>query len=202
MDQSPDPKATLRKAVFARRKQAHAADRKGGGEAARAARDHLLASRLHTGARVISGYRPIRTEIDPTPLMAALHAADHRLCVPVIEREGLPLSFREWHPGAEMVAGAFGAEIPAEGDWLEPNLLLVPLVAFDSAGRRLGYGGGFYDRTLAGLRARRRTLAIGLAYAAQEVEAVPHDATDQTLDAVVTEHGLIRFHRDRSGGQV
>lgn len=200
-DPTADPKAGLRREVFARRKATHAADRETGGEAARAARDHFLASRLHTGVRVISGYRPIRTEIDPTPLMEALHAAGHRVCVPVIEAQGLPLRFREWHPGAAMVEGAFGAEVPAEGDWLEPGLLIAPLVAFDGEGRRLGYGGGFYDRTLAGLRAVRRTLAVGLAYAVQQVEAVPHDATDQPLDAVVTERGLIRFHADRAGGQ-
>lgn len=195
-DPTVEPKAALRREAFARRKAAHAADREAGGEAARAARDHFLASRLHTGAYVISGYRPIRTELDPTSLMEALHAAGHRLSVPVIEGQGLPLSFREWHPGAEMTEGPFGAEVPASGDWLEPDLLIAPLVAFDGHGRRLGYGGGFYDRTLARLRAQRRTLAIGLAYAAQQVEAVPADATDQPLDAVVTERGLIRFHAD------
>lgn len=193
---TPDPKAALRREVLARRCAAHAADRAAGGQAALAARDHLLAARLHTGARVISGYCPIRSEIDPTPLMQALHAAGHRLCVPVIEGQGLPLRFREWHPDAPMTEGAFGAEIPATGDWLEPDLLIAPLVAFDAEGHRLGYGGGFYDRTLAGLRAKRRTLAIGLAYAAQQVEPIPHEPTDQHLDAVVTERGLIRFHAD------
>lgn len=188
-----DPKAALRREVLARRRAAHEADRQAGGQAAFLARDHFLAARLHTGARIISGYRPIRSEIDPTPLMEALAAAGHRLCVPVIEGQGLPLRFREWHPGAPMVEGAFGAEVPARGDWLEPELLIAPLVAFDAKGHRLGYGGGFYDRTLAGLRARRRTLAVGLAYAAQEVACIPHGPTDQRLDAVVTERGLIRF---------
>lgn len=191
MDPAPDPKAALRRAALARRKAAHQADRAAGGEAAMAARDHVLAMRLLAGARTVSGYRPIRSEIDPTPLMQALHAAGHRLCVPVIEGAGLPLRFRAWQPGAEMVAGAFGAEVPARGAWLEPDLLIAPLVAFDAAGHRLGYGGGFYDRSLAQLRARRRTLAIGLAYAAQQVPAIPHEPTDQRLDAVVTEAGPI-----------
>ncbi len=203
MDTPADPKAALRREVLARRREAHAADREAGGEtgeeAALAARDHFLAARLHTGARVISGYRPIRAELDPTPLMQALHAAGHRLCVPVIEGPGLPLRFRAWHPDAAMIEGAFGAEVPAEGDWLEPDLLVVPLVAFDAEGRRLGYGGGFYDRTLADLRARGRTLAIGLAYGAQEAAAVPDEATDQRLDAVVTERGFIRFHPGPGG---
>jgi len=193
MTDPTDPKAALRKEVFARRREAHAADRAAGGALSRAAADHFLDSRLHTGAEVISGYRPIRTEIDVTPLMEALHGVGHRLCVPVIEGAGLPLKFREWAPGAEMVEGPFGALVPAAGDWLEPQLLIAPLVAFDAAGWRLGYGGGFYDRTLLGLRAKRRTLAVGFAYAAQQVAAVPHDATDERLDATVTEQGLIRF---------
>ena len=91
-----------------------------------------------------------------------------------------------------MENGPFGARIPAQGDWLVPEVLLVPLLAFDRRGFRLGYGGGFYDRTLEGLRARGPVLAIGLAYAAQEVPVVPTDATDQRLDAILTEAGLIR----------
>jgi 5-formyltetrahydrofolate cyclo-ligase len=187
-----DLKAALRKAAFARRRAAHAADLAAHGAASRAAMGHFLAAGLHTGAGVISGYCPIRTEIDPTPLMEALHGAGHRLCVPVIQGRGLALRFREWHPGAGMVEGAFGAPVPAAGDWLEPRLLIAPLLAFDAAGGRLGYGGGFYDRSLLGLRAERRTLAVGFAYSAQEVTTVPCDATDQPLDAIVTEHGLIR----------
>lgn len=189
MTDAPDPKAALRTEVYARRKQAHAA---GGTAAALAARDHFLAAGLGAGAGIVSGYRSIRTEIDPTPLMEALLGAGHRLCVPVIEGKGLPLKFREWTPEAEMIEGPFGALIPATGAWLEPRLLITPLVAFDAAGGRLGYGGGFYDRTLSGLRARGGALAVGFAYAAQEVAAVPRDATDQPLDAIVTERGLIR----------
>jgi len=187
MDEVRDSKAALRKVAYAQRRAAHA-EAVG---AARAARDHFLASGLQASAGTISGYRPIRTELDPTPLMEALHGAGHRICVPVIEGAGLPLRFREWRPGAVMTTGAFGAEIPSEGAWLEPQLLIVPLVAFDRAGWRLGYGGGFYDRTLARLRAQRPTRAIGFAYAGQEVEAVPHDPTDQRLDEIVTEDGLI-----------
>jgi 5-formyltetrahydrofolate cyclo-ligase len=185
-------KAALREEAFARRREAHAADLAANDEASRAAMEHFLAARLHTGAGVISGYRPIRTEIDPTPLMEALAAAGHRLCVPVIQGRGLALKFREWRPGAEMVEGAFGALIPATGDWLEPQLLIAPLLAFDAAGWRLGYGGGFYDRSLEVLRAQRRTLALGFAYSVQQVEAVPRGPTDQPLDAVVTERGLMR----------
>ena len=189
MDGAPHAKAALRRQSFADRRRAREGD---DGRAAEAARDHFLAMRLHTGARVISGYRPIRTELDPTPLMQALIAAGHRLCVPVIEGKGRPLRFREWTPGTPMVEGTFGAEVPEDGDWLEPELLIAPLLAFDRTGRRLGYGGGFYDRTLAGLRSKRRTLAVGFAYAAQEVDEVPTEPTDQPLDAIVTEAGPIR----------
>jgi len=188
-----DAKAALRKQVFAERRLAHAADRESGGAMSRAAAEHFLAARLHAGADVISGYRPIRTEIDVSPLMEALHAAGHRLCVPVIQGKGLALRFREWAPGAAMEEGSFGALVPAAGDWLEPVLLIAPLVAFDPGGWRLGYGGGFYDRTLLELRAKRRTVAVGFAYSAQQVPEVPRDATDQPLDALVTEKGLIRL---------
>lgn len=181
-------KAQMRTDGYAARKRAHAA-RAGAGEAAR---DQLLASRLLTGAGVVSAYRPIRTEIDPTPLMLALLEAGHRLCVPVIIASGQPLRFREWTPDAPMEPGAFGAMVPAGGAWLEPDLLIVPLIAFDAGCWRLGYGGGFYDRTLEGLRARRTTRAVGFAYAAQQVDTVPTEPTDQPLDAVVTERGILR----------
>ena len=187
-----DFKTALREAAFARRREAHDADLSANGAASRAAMAHFLAAGLHAGAGVIAGYCPIRTEIDPSPLMENLHSAGHRLCVPLIRGRGLALGFREWRPGAAMIEGAFGAMIPAGGDWLEPELLIAPLLAFDAAGGRLGYGGGFYDRSLEGLRTKRPTLAVGFAYSAQQVDAVPRDATDQPLDAIVTGRGLIR----------
>lgn len=178
-----DIKAQARKAAFAARKVAFAA---GQGQAAELLAD-LLAS--HSG-RSLAGYMAMRTEIDPQAAMAA-----HRgpVGVPVIIGAGQPLRFREWTPGAAMVAGEFGAAIPAEGAWIEPEVLIVPLLAFDRRGFRLGYGGGFYDRTLERLRARGAGLAVGFAFSSQEVEEVPTDATDQRLDAIVTERGLIAF---------
>lgn len=184
-------KAVLRKEVLARRKAAHAAAI----GAAEALRDHVLAGRYLTGAAIIAGYRPIRTEIDPTPLMEALHHAGHRLVVPVIIGTGLPLSFREWWPGVAMAEGAFGAAVPVDTQELTPDLVLVPLVAFDPDGWRLGYGGGFYDRSLERLRAHKKTLAIGLAYYAQRVATVPREPTDQPLDAIATERGLMPIGR-------
>ena len=144
----------------------------------------------HRG-RVLSGYMPIRSEISPQPVMEAM-ASHGPLCLPVVEGAGKPLSFREWVPGAPLLKGAFGALVPAEGKALVPEVLIVPLLAFDAAGHRLGYGGGFYDRTLDFLRARGDVLAVGFAFAAQEMECLPAEPTDQPLDAIVTENGVMR----------
>jgi 5-formyltetrahydrofolate cyclo-ligase len=111
--------------------------------------------------------------------------------VPVITGKGLPLQFRLWEPDCAMIAGPFGAQVPATGDWMTPQILIVPLVAFSRTGGRLGYGGGFYDRTLESLRARGPVLAIGFAYAAQEDPDLPLEPTDQPLDLIVTEQGII-----------
>ncbi len=176
-------KALARKLAFGVRKVAFEA---GQGQAAELLAD-LLAD--HAG-KTLSGYMPMRTEIDPLPAMAA-HPGP--VGVPVIIAKATPLRFREWGPGVAMVAGEFGARVPAEGAWVEPQVLIVPLLAFDARGYRLGYGGGFYDRTLAGLRARHETLAIGFAFSDQEVGEVPIDGFDQRLDAVVTEKGVRWF---------
>ena len=178
-----DVKALARASAFARRAGAFAA---GQGQAAEILADFFAAHR----GRVLSGYMPMRTEIDPLPAMAAHQGP---VGVPVIIAKATPLRFREWSPGCRLVEGAFKALIPAEGAWVEPEVLIVPLLAFDARGYRLGYGGGFYDRTLAGLRARGQVLAVGFAFAAQEVAKVPTDAFDQRLDAVVTENGVTVF---------
>lgn len=176
-------KAQARAAAFAARKAAFAA---GQGQAAEILADFLAGQ----AGKVLSGYMPMRTEIDPLPAMAAHQGP---VGVPVIAGRALPLRFREWWPGCRLVEGAFKALVPAEGAWVEPEVLIVPLLAWDARGYRLGYGGGFYDRTLAGLRAKGPVLAVGFAFAAQEVAEVPTDATDQRLDAVVTEKGVTAF---------
>ena len=178
-------KAAARKAAFARRKAAH-----GAGLVGRAG--HL--SEVLAGYRGVplAGYMPIRTEINPLPAMEEA-AAHGPVGVPVITGEGQPLLFSQWEPGCVMKDGPFGAQIPAEDRFFEPEIVIVPLVAFDRNGGRLGYGGGFYDRTLEQLRARRATLAIGFAYAAQEAEDLPLEPTDQPLDMIVTEAGVISF---------
>jgi len=115
--------------------------------------------------------------------------------VPVIQDAGLPLLFSRWEPDATMTEGPFGAQIPEQDDFFEPEIVIVPLVAFDGQGGRLGYGGGFYDRTLEQLRAKRATLAIGFAYAAQEAGDLPLEGTDQPLDMIVTERDVRQFRR-------
>lgn len=176
-------KAEARRAAFASRKEAFA---RGQGQAAEILADILAGQ----GGAALAGYMPMRTEIDPLPAMAA-HPGP--VGVPVIVAKGQPLRFREWTPGCAMVTGEFGAEIPAEGAWLDPEVLIVPLLAWDRRGYRLGYGGGFYDRTLQYLRASRPRLAIGYAFAAQEVPEVPVDGFDQRLDMIVTEAEVLRF---------
>ena len=178
-----DIKALARSEAFARRAEAFAA---GQGQAAEILADYLAGQ----GGKVLSGYMPMRTEIDPLPAMAAHQGA---VGVPVIIGKGQALRFREWSPGARMIEGAFKALIPEEGVWVEPEVLIVPLLAFDARGYRLGYGGGFYDRTLEGLRAKGPVLAVGFAFAAQEVAEVPTEPTDQRLDALVTEKGVTIF---------
>ena len=175
-------KAALRKAAEARR-GAVEADPEAPARRLRA----LLAG---AEGRVLSGYWPMRGEADPRPALAA-HAGP--VCLPVVEARGRPLRFRRWAPGDPLVSGAYGAMVPAEdAGELAPDVLIVPLLAFDRAGYRLGYGGGFYDRTLQALRATGPRQAIGLAFAAQEVAAVPRTATDQPLDLIVTEAEIIR----------
>ena len=178
-------KAAARDAAYAARKRA-----KGAGQGA--ACDHLVAALAAYPGAAVSGYWPIRTEIDPRPALHDL-AGRHPIVLPVVDGPGRRLSFRHWTPGAAMIAGAFGAAIPADPAGREPDVLIVPLLAFDARGYRLGYGGGFYDRTLEDLRAARPTTAIGFAFTAQEIAEVPTEPTDQRLDAIVTEAGLRQF---------
>jgi 5-formyltetrahydrofolate cyclo-ligase len=183
MTDLPEVKSLARKDAFARRKAAFA---RGQGQAAEILADVLAQYR---GCR-FAGYMPMRTEIDPLPAMAAHQGA---VGVPVIIGAGQALRFREWGPGSAMLVGEFGARVPAEGAWVEPEVLIVPLLAFDAGGFRLGYGGGFYDRTLEGLRAKGPVIAIGFAFADQEIPQVPIEETDQRLDMIVTEAGVRRF---------
>jgi 5-formyltetrahydrofolate cyclo-ligase len=162
------------------------------GCARRAAAHVLDAVAPLRAVRTVAGYLPIRSEIDPLPAMRALIGLGFTVAVPEVVAPGTPLAFRAWTPGVATAAGSFGVAVPVGTDRVVPDLLLVPLLAFDRRGHRLGYGGGFYDRTIAALRAGQPLTAIGLAYAAQEVPRVPDGETDSLLDAIVTENGVIR----------
>ncbi|NQY61326.1 5-formyltetrahydrofolate cyclo-ligase [Cognatishimia sp.] len=180
-------KAAARKAAFARRKEAFDA----GYPAQSAYLSEVLAG--YRGVP-LAGYMPIRTEINPFPAMAEA-AAHGPVGVPVIQAAGQPLKFSRWEPEGALKDGPFGAKVPVVDDYFEPEILIVPLVGFDARGGRLGYGGGFYDRTLELLRSKRATLAIGFAFDAQEAEDLPLEPTDQSLDLMVTETGIREFNR-------
>lgn len=180
-------KAAARKEAFARRKAAF--DLAGGAQSA-------YLSEVLAGYRGVplAGYMPIRTEINPLGAMS--EAAAHGVVgVPVIQDAGRPLEFSKWEPDGVLKDGPFGARVPVVDDYFEPEILIVPLVAFDAHGGRLGYGGGFYDRTLERLRAKRATLAIGFAFDAQEADRLLLEPTDQPLDMIVTETGVREFTR-------
>jgi 5-formyltetrahydrofolate cyclo-ligase len=143
---------------------------------------------------VVSGFFPIRSEADIRPLMARLKARGARLCLPVVlDRE--TIVFRELVTGAELVDTGFGTRGPGpEAEVLDPDLLLVPLSAFDGRGNRIGYGAGHYDRAIARLREKgRNPRLIGIAFDCQEVAEVPDEAHDVRLEAVLTESGLRTF---------
>jgi 5-formyltetrahydrofolate cyclo-ligase len=141
---------------------------------------------------VIAGYSPVRSECDPVPLMRSLAGKGAQLALPVVEPKDKTLSFAEWRQGEQLAAGPFGIlqPRPAALD-IEPDILIVPLVAFDRAGHRIGYGVGYYDRALAALRAKRPVIAVGIAFAIQQIDAVVADANDQRLDLVLTEREVI-----------
>ena len=181
-------KAALRKAALAARA---ALDETGRRSAA------LAIAEL--GAELAAREKPARAslfvsvkgEIDMAPLADRLAAAGVRLCLPVIAAKAAPLVFRDWRPGDALEDKPFGLkEPPASAAEVTPDLLFVPLAAFDAGGGRIGYGGGFYDRTLEKLRAAGSALAVGVAFAAQEIACAPVAAHDQPLDYVLTETGL------------
>lgn len=141
--------------------------------------------------QVVAGYSAIGSELDPLSALEAL-AGTHTLCLPVTHGRTRPLTFHRWQPGEDLQAAGFGTAAPVAAPELRPDVLVVPLLAFDRQGGRLGYGAGHYDRTLSALRATGSVAAFGLAYGAQEFDALPQEPTDQPLDGIVTEAGLIR----------
>jgi len=184
-----EQKARLRRELLARRRDASAASPEAG---------HAVAARVFGDIPLPAGapctvWWPMGDELDVRPLLARLHFAGHAVGLPTVVRRATPLLFRRWRPRDTLIPGGFGTSVPApEQPEVVPDVLFVPLLGFDRAGFRVGYGGGFYDRTLEALRRTGPRLAIGLAFAAQEVAQIPRDEHDQRLDWIVTETETIR----------
>jgi 5-formyltetrahydrofolate cyclo-ligase len=161
----------------------------------RMARNFIAAIPLPPSA-VVSAFVAIGEETEPAPLIDLLRKEGHPIALPRVVRKGEKLAFHLYEEGATLVPGVFGLSQPGK-DWPEatPDVLVVPLLAFDARGNRLGYGAGFYDRTLAALRASRNIVAVGFAFAGQEVPDVPHRDSDEPLDWIVTELGARRVER-------
>ncbi len=141
---------------------------------------------------VVSGYLPIGSEIDPRALMARMAAAGAALCLPDVAAPDAPLVFRRWQPDDPVAAGPHGTSVPvSDAEDVVPGLLLVPMLAFDRTGHRLGYGGGYYDRTIAALRSSADVLAVGLAFSGQVRDDLPVGAHDARLDWIVTESAAL-----------
>lgn len=184
-------KASLRKTqAKIRAEQSVRADQTAQSIAAEA--NHIIAAYGLTADDIIAGYWPIKTEIDPRPLMAALSVRGLKTALPATPKPEMPLIFHLWQDGDVMIDGFYGTSEPhPDAPICAPNVLLVPLLAFDDAGYRLGYGGGFYDRSLEALRQQsERVMAIGIAYDAQNVVRVPIGPYDAKLDGILTETGL------------
>jgi len=142
--------------------------------------------------RTIAGYAATRSEIDLFPALWLLADKGHILCLPVIEHKESPLTFRYWKPGNKLIKSSYAIDVPETGISLIPDIILTPLLAFDAKGNRLGYGAGYYDRTIAALRTQKKTLqVIGVAYDVQRLDFIPPEPQDEKLDAIITETSII-----------
>jgi 5-formyltetrahydrofolate cyclo-ligase len=186
------PKTELRRQAIARRDALPAGER---AQAAETIATRAFPVAVAPGA-IVAGFMPMKSEINPLPLMRKLAAAGARLALPVVAGQGKPLIMRAWAFGEPLIAGVWGIREPAPlAPAVAPDILIVPLLAFDRAGQRIGYGAGYYDLTIAALRARQAVVAIGVAFAAQEIAAVPATSRDAPLDLVLTEREVIDLRR-------
>ncbi len=191
LDTLKNDKAVLRKSAARRRAELFERDQ---GQAAKSLIEFADDLAFADHGCVVSGYVAIGSEIDGMGLLERFFERGFTLGLPLVTAAETPLTFLTYRPGDRLVKGGFDVFTPQHDmAKVTPSLLLVPLLAFDRRGYRLGYGGGFYDRTLAQLRQRGAIKAIGLAFAGQEVDAVPHGRFDQPLDGVLCESGLIEF---------
>ena len=190
-----DEKQELRQAAKVKR---HAAAGAAGPAAAKMAANYFLAAPRFgpPETSAISGYWPIADELDVRPLLERLDRQGRTLALPVVVAKGEPLIFRRWQPDMVLDAGVFGTRHPRPQEpEIPPQTLLVPLLAFDDQGFRLGWGGGFYDRTLADLRAVRPVIAIGVAYHGQRVGHVPHTPEDEPMDWIITDEAILEISK-------
>ena len=187
-DRVEDAKTELRREAMARRDSLPADLRQAAAQAI-AERPFPLAVAQGT---TVSGFMPLKSEISPLPLMQRLANAGAQLALPVIAGRGKPLTMRAWHIGAPLDRGQWGIGEPKpEAPEVDPDILLVPLLAFDRAGGRIGYGAGYYDMTIRRLRGLKTVTAVGLAFAVQEVGEIPTTPRDERLDLVLTEREVI-----------
>jgi 5-formyltetrahydrofolate cyclo-ligase len=181
-------KERLRNEALARRDALSAAERKAAAETI-AARKFPIA--LPPGA-IVSGFMPMKSEINPLPLLKRLAAEGAKLALPVVAGRGKPLIMRAWEFGAPLDAGVWGISQPkADAPEVDPDILIVPLACFDRSGHRIGYGAGYYDMTLNRLRGLKPVTAIGIGFATQEIPRVPATERDARLDFVLTEREVI-----------
>lgn len=186
----PVTKESLRAAALAKRDALPAAERQAAAEAI-AARG--LPVNLAPGV-IVSGFMPMKSEINPLPLLHAAADRGARLALPAIDKRGRPLIMRAWAFGDPFKAGQWGIREPVpEAPAVDPDILIVPLACFDRAGHRIGYGAGYYDMTINALRAKKKVTAIGIAFAVQEIPRVPATERDERLDLVLTEREVIDF---------
>jgi 5-formyltetrahydrofolate cyclo-ligase len=186
--QQAEQKNALRREAIARRDALPAAERAAAADAI-AAREFPVS--MAPGA-LLSGFMPLKSEINPMPLMRKLAAAGAKLALPVVAGRGQPLVMRAWNMGESLAAGVWGIREPkSDAPQVDPDILLVPLLAFDRAGHRIGYGAGYFDLTIHALRAKKAVVAVGIAFAAQEISAVPATPRDARLDLVLTEREII-----------
>lgn len=185
-----DAKEILRLKLAAERKLAHAKRPDAAVHAARIFFNHLTLEETQK----IALYHPIKDELDTKPLAEELLDRGHEIGLPVIIKKKSPLIFRKFSRGDELENGILRVAVPKEtAPDLVPDIVVTPLLGFDRRGHRLGYGGGYYDRTLNNLRKDRKILAVGFAFGAQEVDAIPSSALDQRLDWIITEREAIRI---------
>ena len=187
-----EQKSAARAAALAKRDAMPAAERQ-------AAAETIAARGLPvevTPGTIVSGFMPMKTEINPLPLLRKLSDAGARLALPCINGRGKPLIMRSYAFGDAFKAGQWGIREPVpEAPEVAPDIVIVPLAAFDRVGNRIGYGAGYYDMTLAALRARKKVIAVGIAFAAQEIAHVPATERDERLDFVLTEREVIEIRR-------